>query len=201
MNQKVRVCGPKDKPKPSDKVFVINVTSQSTTWTSVFSPFTLGPVKLYDGLTAANVENAWQFSKVYKQHTDEEGNPTDAYWSWASEGWDDTYAHRYPMGRGAIPEYSFWAGQKLGYIEAREQIYVPLYREAVEESGYFDSLVNFIWDLKQDGIEVYLFDFDGYDNVKLGLTLEEVQKNPNRKMGHAFVLVQMLEEALEAWAS
>lgn len=130
------------------------------------SPFFLGPVPLYDGLVAKNVENAWQYSKVpplegqcwscdgltltrrthvsvvqvYKQHTDPvTGEPTAEYWAWAKEGWANPKPVRFPMGRGAKPEYSYWEGKKYGYVAARKKIYCPLYASLVR-SGWAPRL-------------------------------------------------------------
>ena len=36
------------------------------------------------------------------------------------------------MGKGKIPLYSWWKGQKLDYINARKQIYVPLYSQVAD---------------------------------------------------------------------
>ena len=41
--------------------------------------------------------------------------------------------------------------------------------------------------------DLYLWDFDGYNHKELGLTYDEVINNPDRKMGHAFVLGMLLE--------
>lgn len=38
---------------------------------------------LYGGYEAVNMENAWQFAKLYAQHADEQGRPTARYWKWA----------------------------------------------------------------------------------------------------------------------
>ena len=58
---------------PSDAV-IVNTTSRSNDWSKGLSPFFLGPVDLYAGLSAKNVENAWQFAKVYPQHVDINGD-------------------------------------------------------------------------------------------------------------------------------
>ena len=75
----IRIIGPHDKKKflEDENAILLDVTSQSTTWTQVFSPFLLGPCKLYGPYGAFNVENAWQYAKVYKDQADLEGNPTD----------------------------------------------------------------------------------------------------------------------------
>lgn len=194
----IRIIGPHDKKKftEQEKTLLIDVTSQSTTWTQVFSPFKLGPVKLYGPYGAFNVENAWQYAKVYKKHATESGEPTDEYWKWAHKGWGKKFAERYPMGRGSIPEYSLWDGEKLGYTEAKRRIYVPLYQKAVYDSGYFESLVQFVWDLQRDGIQVGFFDFDGFDRHAQNMSYEDVI-NSNRKLGHAMVLAEMVEKALK----
>jgi hypothetical protein len=122
----VKVVGPRD---PQDCT-AINCTSRSRNWSKGLSPFYLGPIKLYGDYVALNMENAWQFSKVYKQHM-ENGEPTEDYFDWAVDGWNDPKAQRYPMGKGARPEYSWWDGKKLPYIEARKQIYVPLWHDRI----------------------------------------------------------------------
>jgi hypothetical protein len=185
----IYVIGPKDKSVPYDCP-VFNTTTAAKGWSRNLSPMLLGPVTLPDGTICKNVENAWQFSKVYSKHVASDGFPNRGYFAWAKKGFDDSYAHRYPMGKGAIPEYSFWNGRKLGYIEARKQIYVPLYSQAVRESGWFHNLE---LEYESCNSKIALWDFDGYDYVKLGMTLEQVLNNPDRKMGHAFVLAMMLE--------
>lgn len=78
------LTGPMEKPGPG---IIINTTSRSTDWGQEFSPFFLGPIDLYGGYVSQNMENAWQYSKVYQEHVDQDNNPTLAYWIWASNGW------------------------------------------------------------------------------------------------------------------
>lgn len=186
----IKIIGPRDKriSIPEDAI-LINTTSRSKNWTRAFSPFFLGPCQLYDGMVAANVENSWQFCKVYKCHIDENGDPTERYWEWAKAGWSNPRAERFPMGKGAKPEYSLWNKQKLSYIEARNKIYVPLYYKAVKDLEEYKKLK----ELFNSGITIYLWDFDGYDYEKLGMSLIDVLNCPERTMGHAFVLARMLE--------
>lgn len=181
----IHIVGFRSKVKDS-----INTTSRSTNWSKGLSPFFLGPVDLYSGYTAKNVENAWQFSKVYPEYADEEGFPSSNYIEWAKKGWDDDLAHRYPAGKGRIPLYSWWDGEKLGYIEARKKIYAPLYSKAVEKTEAFKMLK----DIYKSRENIWLWDFDGYDHHKLGMSYEEVINCTTRKMGHAFVLAMMLED-------
>lgn len=183
----VRVIGPQDEQPPD----TINTTSRSTTWSRGLSPFFLGPIPLYEGAVvpfSLNMENAWQFAKVYPEHVGADGYPTPAYFEWAKSGWEDKWAHRRPMGR-RVPKFSFWGGERLGYIEARKRIYVPLYAKAVVNTKAFQTLLT----LYREKGEVTLWDFDGYDHIKMGKTIQEVLKDPSRPMGHAFVLAYLLE--------
>lgn len=178
----IRVIGPRDKSAD-----YINTTSRSTNWSRGLSPFFLGPVKLYGKYVARNVENGWQFSKVFLEH-DADGAPSKEYFEWAEKGWRDNHAHRYPMGKGKLPLYSYWDGQKLDYVSARKKIYVPLYIAAVQKSDAFKTLL----ELYKGTEELTLWDFDGYDHRKLGMTLKDVANCADKKMGHAFVLAMLL---------
>ncbi len=159
------------------------------------SPMLLGPVPLYGGMWSRTMENAWQYAKVYACHADG-GVLHDnlaAYWPWATAGWDNTRAVRYPMGKGVIPRYSLWAGERLDYITARKRIYIPLYAQAVR----FHQLSLFL-QLQQlaRGADVALTDFDAYDHRALGYSWDDVINDPDRKMGHGLVLAMMIEGAI-----
>jgi hypothetical protein len=183
------ICGPHNKAPNGAEV--VNVTSHSHDFGVGLSPFHLGPVELYGGFVAKNVENAWQYAKVYNCHL-KDGEPTEEYWAWAKRGWDNSYAVRYPMGRGAIPEYSLWDGRKLGYVEARKSIYYPLYEKAARDTSAFKKLKELYESLNADFRDLWLWDFDGFNHRELNMTLQDVIDRPERKMGHAFVLAGML---------
>ena len=167
---------------------VVDTTSKGGVWAGL-SPFTLGPCPLYGGRSSLNMENAWQFAKVYQQHATPDGDHTGAYWEWAEKGWADRWAHRYPMGKGAVPLYSLWDGECLSYVEARRRIYAPLYAQAVVKSRSFLELSALC--STHHGV-VALRDFDGYDHDRLGVSLSQVLHDPKRKMGHAFVIKALL---------
>lgn len=152
------------------------------------SPMLLGPVPLYGGMWSRTMENAWQFAKFYALH-----HETVNYWPWARAGWDNPRAVRYPMGRGAKPLFSLWAGEELGYIEARKRIYAPLYAQAVR----FHQLELFL-NLRERARlgDIVITDFDAYDHRALGYSWDDVMNDPDRKMGHGFVLAMMLEGVL-----
>jgi ADP-ribose pyrophosphatase YjhB (NUDIX family) len=182
----VYIIGPRDRGALGESVRVVNVTSSSVE-DKAFSPFYLGPAPLYGGRTAQKVENGWQFAKVYRAHVGADGNPNADYWAWAEAGWASRTAARYPMGKGAKPEYLFWDGEKLGYIDARLQVYWPMYRDAVKNTDAFKRLQC----LAQEG-PLALWDFDGYNHDAYGISLGAALRNEARPLGHAFVLKAML---------
>ncbi len=179
----------------------VNTTSRSDNWSKGLSPFHLGPVDLYDGLVSFNVENAWQYSKVYYNHVDTNDNPAPEYFEWAKKGWGRTVADRYPMGKGNKPLYSWWDGKKYSYIEARQKIYIPLYSKAVKDTFAFKKLKELYVDCYFNQIEIlYLIDFDAhnlpgdYDNE---YKFEKLWTNPEIKVGHAYVLAMMLNDYIK----
>lgn len=158
------------------------------------SPFVLGPVQTYiPGTVAQRFENLWQYSKVYEQHVGEDGFPSTEWYMWRTVGWADKKAHRYPMGRGAKPEYSWWDLEKLGYIDARKKIYAKVYAEHVVKTRSYE-LLHRLYSIRG---EVVLRDYDAYDHIKMGMSLHDVINNPDQIMGHAFVLAMLLEGCLE----
>jgi hypothetical protein len=176
-------------PQNVSNCVVVNTTSKSSNWSRALSPFFVGPIKLYGQYSSVNMENAWQYSKVYGNHIDENNEPTEKYFEWAQNGWSRTFADRYPMGKGAKPQFSLWDGQKLSYIEARKKIYIPLYAEAVRKTEAFEVLK----DLYDKSEVLVLQDFDAH-NVDLFKTdLEKLISNDTLKVGHAYVLGMMLK--------
>jgi len=169
----------------------IDTTSNSGDFRGL-SPFILSapPAKRF--------ENLWQFSKVYSpEHLTSSGEPNLSWGVWKIDGYNDNKAHRYPMGKGRIPAYSYWEGKKLDYIQARKRIYAPEYAKNVIKTDSYKLLLGQYNKCKEHGRELILLDYDAYDHSQLGMTLVDVINNPNRKMGHAFVLIMMLAGMLE----
>lgn len=176
--------------------FRVDVTTRSKTKYRQLSPMLLGPV-VVDGIISQNVENAWQYSKVYPVHWDREmERPTNEWYSWSAEGFAKKWADRYPMGKGAIPVASWHKGEALTYIKARRNIYIPVYGAAVlqYQQHLLDELAERAW-----WGDITIVDFDAYDHHSLGYTLDDVVKDPTRKMGHGFVLAGMIEKRLGGW--
>jgi hypothetical protein len=161
----------------------------TTDWQSDLSPFVIGPCDLYGEHKSILMENGWQFSKVYKDHLNEQGDPTEEYFKWAEQGWADPTPKRYPMGKGRKPQYSYWNGEKLYYIAARKRIYAPLYARAVQTRLGWELLK----ELYQTRDYLVLRDYDGYDHIGRNMSLTDVLNNHKMKMGHAFVLAMLLQ--------
>jgi len=176
----------------SEGYIPVNTTSRSKeAWSKELSPFFLGPIPMWgDKGHAQNLENAWQYSKVYSDQVDGDNNPTPEWFEWMRKGIAQEKAVRFPRGRGAAPLYSFWDGKKLPYVEARYTIYAPLYAAAIEKTKAYGKLKSLY---EENQGKLCLFDFDGYDHRLLGLNLEQVFYNSGKKMGHGFVLAMMLE--------
>lgn len=187
----IYVLGPKNRAP--EGVEVINTTSRSLNWSKGLSPFFLGPVKLYSYYQSYNMENAWQYSKVYYNHVDEQDNPNEDYFKWAKEGWASITAHRYPMGKNVKPLFSYWDGNKYSYTEARQKIYIPLYAEAVQKTFAFRKLK----ELHKENQDLFLWDFDAHGLTPGTFDYWDLWNNPNIKVGHAYVLAMLLESIIQ----
>jgi hypothetical protein len=194
MSCNVIVVGPRDKDIPKD-IKVISTVAKSALWAQL-SPFLLGPCQLWGGHVSKNMENGWQYSKVYSEYEDGGlGHPTKRWFEWAKEGWSNPRAIRYPMGKNMTPEYSWWDGKSYGYVQARAKIYIPLYAKVVVKTEAFEKLQK-MYETQQ---EIWLWDYDGYDRRKFGMTLLDVLTEPRKKMGHAFVLAMLLKWGRNFW--
>jgi hypothetical protein len=169
---------------------VIDATSNSRTDGKWLSPFFLGPVNVYDGYTATSIENAYQFAKVYAEHADVDQNPTAAYWEWANQGWNNPKPIKHPLGAWRTPLYHLWKGERLDRLQAQNEIFVQLYREAVVKTEVFGKLKALYERTKRD---IILLDYEGYNHRFLEMTWEEVINHPDFPIGQGFVLCMMLE--------
>lgn len=174
--------------KTPDGYLRLDVTSGNKSARQYYSPFYIGPVESADGVESQTMENLWQYSKVYSEMVDENDNPTDSYFAWRNNGFRDSRAHRHP--HSGKPLYSWWNGEKLGYIDARKRIYIPSYAKCVMKHP---EAINIIKEKLAEGKKIAIADFDGYDFKKLGMTYEDVVNNPNKIMGHGHVLAMMIE--------
>ena len=166
------------------------------------SPFFLGPVECYDGLVSQTFERAWQCAKVYPWMADADGNPAAGYFAWRDTMWarrdfSSKVEIRFPAGKENVRKclYAWWKVdgkfQKLGYIEARKAIYIPLYARAVVKTEAYRRLV----ELRDAGKNLMLIDFDGYNihHPRYNFTYNDAIHCWLLKMGHGFVLAMLLE--------
>jgi len=171
----------------------VDVTSNSGFWSDL-SPFLLNASK-YGALV---FENLWQYSKVYKKFIMPIDGYPDASWhKWRDTGFANPRAVRYPMGKGAKPEYLLWEDEKLSYVEARKRVYAPIYAELVAQTGGYGVLQSLYESCLADNEPLVLRDFDAYDHIAMGRSLRDVINDPDRKCGHGFVLAMMLQGELE----
>ena len=161
------------------------------------SPFYLGPVKDPNiEIEANNVENFWQFLKVYPEVkkirlTKGKGvnryveweYPTETHavlksgcdknkfecwevkpeWEkWRNAGFKNKYAIRRPNGTvktNGPPIFSLYNDKRLGYVDARKQIYIPTYSKLFKKHHLFNDIMNMLY----NGVNIMLIDVDGPD--------------------------------------
>ncbi len=132
----------KDKSWPNKEGFHnINVCSSATSFLKQLSPMTLGPYvyevgrtychavqflffskilifEQYQGekIKVKNMENLWQFSKVWSGEVDSSGNPTKQFFERRRKGWADSKGRRRAKPADVLskaPLFSYWKGVTL----------------------------------------------------------------------------------------
>jgi hypothetical protein len=162
------------------------------------SPKAMGPiVHSQPGLPIAlNLENFWQFSKVFPDEVDEKGNIKDIFFTRQKEAFQDPIPYRHkPNATGNIPLYSVFI-RKSGeivtykYVEAR-QFYCNYYERFAKASSEF----SYLQDLLSKG---YNLQICGYDAYKVTIPLEKHYLDSSKPFGHEMVLYTMLTEKDES---
>ncbi len=177
-------------PKAFDYDIDVDVTSHSKDKLGrQFSPFLLGDVYVESGLWASSVENAWQYSKVFPEHTDLAGNPTDEWYAWREEGIERDHPVHSPMRRGAQHLYWFNKGRKLNARAAREELFKPWYMDLARNTDAWDWLVSEY----QQGKRIMMRDFKAIDNVAEQRTFTECLNEPSIPLCHGYLLAEALE--------
>lgn len=194
-------------PNPYPHAVEVDTTSRGSF--KDLSPFYLGPIRGTFNQRQVNClrfENLWQYSKVYPCHAKlrpgfDPSNPfsflpTNKFWEWQRAGFLKSRADRFPMGKGARPLYSISpiTLEMLDYINSRKKIYIPIYRALVVQTRPYEMLYRWF---VIEGRDLALRDFDGYDHESLGMSLSDVVNNPQKPMGHAFVIKMLLEAHVE----
>ncbi len=167
---------------------VINVTSRGINKWKEFSPFMVRPF-YYDNILVQNIENFWQFSKVYEEHIDSNDEIKPEWFEWRLNGWKSKYAYRYPMGKGRKPKFLYWNGDRLTYIEARKKVYFPYYAYSIKDLQIFKDLQT----KYLNNEKLAILDFDVYRFDLLGMSLDDVINCETKKAGHGFVIYKLLK--------
>jgi len=180
------------------------------------SPLYLGPVIDEEGNSAIRFENYWQYTKAYPQlgHLDDKGNVNDTWKKWKLNGFkllkktkNTAKGIRTPPEVSKLkkdktikswaPSYAVHKGQKYTYIEARKNIYVPIYHDLVTKTKSFQKLK----ELVDNGTKVILVEPDGpplrdYPSGMLANeeNLVKMINDPKYPFGHGYVVAAALLE-------
>lgn len=172
----IKICG--QKTKVSGCIIINPSTKQ---WKGLL-PSNVGPCQMYGGNIAINTERAWISTEVHLEHT-ENGQPTGDYYSWSKlyrEGLDDT-----------IPEspilYNIWHSRKLGIIEARKEIFAPLYIKSVTTTKSWANLKELYSKARK---QIAIRDPSSYD-LK-GKSLTQALYDHKKPFGFSFLLMMLL---------
>jgi len=112
-------------------------------------------------------------------HTNSKGKPNEKYWAWREKGMIAPEAIRYPVGFGnmhtclyALKENADGTmSEPLDYIEARKQIYLPLYCSMVKTKPKFIELKKRL----DKGEKLLIIEVDGPHQESLSYYKEEYQ--------------------------
>lgn len=181
----------------------INVCSAAPGAYKFLSPMKLGPIKynLEDdkrGETGVvkikNLENCWQYSKVWEGEVDENNLPKEEFWTRRKDGWEDEKGHRWVKpkfdhnGNRNVTLFNYWKAERLGYQEAREKVYCPLYAELVQKTDVYKKLKKLV----DEGCNIQILGYDGYDYSDR--TLMDCFLDTSKPFGHEHVLCGLLNE-------
>ncbi|MBD3404844.1 MAG: hypothetical protein GF411_01755 [Candidatus Lokiarchaeota archaeon] len=148
------------------------------------NPINIGPCMLYKGRQAKNLHNAWEYTKVYKEHT-ENGQITTKYWDWATKGWDKDKPAKSTKKKYL---YHFWDGARYGVIEARRRIFVSKYIRLISNMDSYRELKN----IASNHEIVAMISKHGFDHKQMSLT--EVLFNPAKEFDYSFVLAMLISK-------
>lgn len=183
-----RSKGPKTHPR-REGYLNIDVTSGTMSRFKALSPMLLGPTNTIP--SAQNIENLWQFSKVFEGDLDEEGNLTKDYLDRRNAGYADTKAHRRSKRVGSF-QFHYWKGKRIKRLKARKEIYVRNYMNLAKKSQVYKELEIMV----NNGTNIQIIGYDGIDydasNDKNGSLMKKMYINPDIKFGHELVLAAML---------
>jgi hypothetical protein len=167
------------------------------------------------------------------------GKITDAYWKWREAGMNNKYPIRYPVGfkhrhkclyslkelntvqdhisSDNYVQYNGTMYAKLGYIESRKQIYIPIYCDLVKRQPKFQELKNrldkgenlLIIEVDgphQESLDYYKEKYNVLDNFIVNNTIAINKENINIMLndekypfGHGYCLALALLDKDKEW--
>jgi hypothetical protein len=157
----------------------------------------LGPIYHNDPSLppAQNLENFWQYSKVYEGEVDENGDPTPEYYQERLRGFNLHQGIRYRRTKEKYL-FSYWNGQKYDWQQAKRELYITAYVTYSQRTRGYHELQR----MNLNGYNLLLLGYDGYayssDNDPSGDILKSNMDNDERPFGHEFVLAGMLTSKL-----
>ena len=157
------------------------------------------PLKFKGDKTSAdvkNVENIWQFSKVFAQDIGLNDKPTSDWFAARLKGWADPKGYQRAKKKqvaGVKPVFFFWGREdKLEFLEARKRIFCRVYAMLASQTAAYRTLVELI----QKGTNVQILGLEGYDYIQEQRSLNQCLLDPDRGFGPAFVLAGLLTKDL-----
>ncbi len=160
-------------------------------------PCNLGPIPLRfkSDKTSAdvkNVENIWEFSKVFPKDIGTDEKPTPPWFEARLKGWANPKGYQRARKKVSddIKPVFFWWGkdEKLKFLEARARIFCRVYDSMAVRTLAYRKLVEIL----KAGTNVQILGLNAYDYVEEGRSLYECIMDPNRAFGHEFVLAGLL---------
>lgn len=170
-------------------------------------PAKLGPINVKSLVGASvrvhNIENLWQFSKVYESDIDHDTEEPSADWvARRDKGWADPQGYLSVMKKEDViggkgddddtpvikPRFFMWGNTQLSFLKARRSIFCRAYASLVVKTEGYRKLVAMI----QKGINIQILSDTGYDYAGQGRTLYQCLNDPNQVFGHEFVLAGLL---------
>lgn len=184
------------------------------------SPMFLGPINkeiwpMIGDDVCLLFENYWQYSKAFLDMGQldpdtPEGNLTPKWYKWRKKGFARTKGDRHPQGtktkevmyvdekgrnwyRYRTAVTGQFAGKRMGYIESRKSVYVPLYYRLISDKPAFLALKEAV----RRGQNVQILDYDA-PPVTTEVTLDLLRKSVNetspggKPFGHGYVIAAAL---------
>lgn len=169
---------------------------------ATLSPKSMGPVKVGGLPQALNLENWWQFSKVYSNEVDENNRPLPKFYETRDHFYMDTTPHRhkedvvkieYGEHNKNIPLYWLWVDKngkevKYNYVEAR-QFYCNIYERIALKNKEYLKLRQMV----DGGMNIMICGYDAYSPKNYSAQeLERCYLDSSRPFGHELVLLSLL---------